>query len=81
MCFKGVEVRKKLGLQLPHDLRWRMLIAFAMIEIICQRKVTKIERGVPFGPFKFQMALAQLCKNTSIYLCRHLNTSIAKGRN
>jgi hypothetical protein len=34
-----------------------------------------------FGPFKLQMALAQLCKNTLACLCRHPNTSIVKGRN
>jgi hypothetical protein len=30
MCLKGVEVGKQPGLQLPPDLRWRMLTAFAM---------------------------------------------------
>jgi hypothetical protein len=38
------------------------------------------ERGGPFGPFKLQMALAQLCKITFAYLCKHPNTSIAKGK-
>jgi hypothetical protein len=50
-----------------------------VIEIFCQRKVTKTKRRGPSSPFKLQMALAQLCKNTSICLCRLTNTSTAKG--
>jgi hypothetical protein len=52
-----------------------------VIEIFSWRKVTKTKRGGPLGPFKLQMALAQLCKNTSICLCKHPNISIANGRN
>jgi hypothetical protein len=29
-----------------------------VIEIFCQKKVTKTKRNGPFGPFKLQMALA-----------------------
>jgi hypothetical protein len=54
---------------------------YNVIEIFCQRKVTKIKKGGPFGLFKLQITLAQLCKNTSAFLCKHPNTSIAKGRN
>jgi hypothetical protein len=54
---------------------------YNVIEFFCQRKVTKIEKRRPFGLFKLQMALAQLCKNTSAYLCRHPNTFTAKGKN
>ncbi len=37
-----------------------------VIESFCQKKVTKTKKeGRAFSPFKIQMALAQLCKNTS----------------
>jgi hypothetical protein len=52
-----------------------------VIEIFSPKKVTKIERRGLFGPFKLQTTLAQLCKDTSAYLCRHPNTSIVKGKN
>jgi hypothetical protein len=52
-----------------------------VIKKIYQGKVTKIEKGGPSGPFKLQMSLAQLCKNTSTCLCKHPNTSTTKGRN
>ncbi len=53
---------------------------YNVIEFFCWKKVTMKERGGPFGPFKLQMALAQLCKITFAYLCKHPNTSIAKGK-
>jgi hypothetical protein len=34
----------------------------------------------PSNLLKFHMALAQLCKNTSTYLFKQPNTSIAKGK-
>jgi hypothetical protein len=52
-----------------------------VIEMFFRRKVTKIKRRRPFGPFKLQTTLAQLCNDTSAYLCRHPNTSTIKGRN
>jgi len=52
-----------------------------VIETFWWRKVTKVERWGPFAPFKFQMALAQLCKNTLACLCKQPNTSIAKEMN
>jgi hypothetical protein len=39
------------------------------------------KRGRLFGHFKLQMALAQLCKITTPYLCKHPNTSTTKGKN
>jgi hypothetical protein len=54
---------------------------YNVIDFFYQRKVTKIERGRPSIPFKLQMALAQLCKNTFACLCKHPHTSILKGRN
>jgi len=54
---------------------------YNVVEIFYWKKVTKIEREGPSSPFKLQMALAQLCKNTLAYLCRHLNISTIKGRN
>jgi len=54
---------------------------YNVIEFFYQKKVTKPKKGRPFGPFKLQMALAQLCKNISTYLCKHQNTSIAKRKN
>ncbi len=33
-----------------------------VIEIFHQKKVTKTKRGKPYGHFKLQMTLAQLCK-------------------
>jgi hypothetical protein len=36
-----------------------------VIEKKFPKKVTKPKRRRPFGPFKLQMALAQLCKNIS----------------
>jgi ribosomal protein L32 len=50
-----------------------------VIEIFCRKKITKTKRGRRFGPFKLQMALAQLCKNTSTCLYKLTNTSTAKG--
>ncbi len=44
-----------------------------MIEIFWWEKVTW-QKGGPFGPFNFQMALALSCKNTSTSLCSHPNT-------
>jgi len=67
MCFEGVEVKKKLGLHLSFDLRWKTFAAFASVEIIYRRKVTKTKRRKPFHPLKLQMALGQLCKNTFAY--------------
>jgi hypothetical protein len=52
-----------------------------VIKKIWQRKVTKVEKWGPFGPFMFQMALAQSCINTLASLCKQLNTSISKGKN
>jgi hypothetical protein len=46
-----------------------------MIEFFCQRKIIKAERGGPFGLFKLQMALAQLCINTLAYSGRHSNVN------
>jgi hypothetical protein len=42
---------------------------------------TFIYKHKPSSPLKLQMALAQLCKNTLAYLCKHPNIAIAKGRN
>jgi len=52
-----------------------------VIETFWWRKVTKVESWGPFAPFKFQMALAQLCKNTSTCSCKQPNTLIAKEMN
>jgi hypothetical protein len=52
-----------------------------VIETFWQRKLTKTKRWRHSGLFKIRMALAQSCKNISTCLCRHPNTSIAKGRN
>jgi len=56
-------------------------IFYNVIEIFWQRKVIKVERWGPFGPFKLQMALAKSCKNTLTCLCKQQNTLIKKGRN
>jgi len=52
-----------------------------VIENFWWKKMTKVERWRPFGPFELQMAFAQPCKNTLICLCKQPNTSIAKRRN
>jgi hypothetical protein len=52
-----------------------------VIKTFWHKKMTKVEKWEPFVPFKFQMALAQSCKNTLACLCKQPNTSIAKGRN
>ncbi len=52
-----------------------------VIEFFLWRKITKIEIWGLYSSFKLQMALAQSCKNTSTYLCKHPNTSIIKKRN
>jgi len=52
-----------------------------VIEKFWQKKVTKTERGGPFGPFELQMTLTKLCKKTSACLCRCPNTSNDKGKN
>jgi len=44
-------------------------------------KSNKTKRGRPFSPFRFQITLAQLCKNIHACLCEHPNTSIVRGRN
>ncbi len=82
MCFEGVKVEKELGLRLPPNLRWKMFAAFVVrLNFFVKKRVTMKKRGRPFGHFKLQMALAQLCKITSPYLCKHPNTSTAKGKN
>jgi len=49
-----------------------------VIEIFYLKKITNKKKGRPFSPFKLQMALAQLCKNTSTCLCRHPNISTGR---
>jgi hypothetical protein len=56
-------------------------ILYNVTEIFWQRKVTNIESEGPFVFLKVQMSLTQLCKNTSAYLYKHSNISIARGRN
>jgi hypothetical protein len=41
-------------------------ILYNVIEILWWRKVTKIEKGGPFGLFKLQITLAQLCNNQHV---------------
>jgi len=79
MCPKGVEVRTK---PMP-TTQLKMEDAYNLcnvIEFFCLRKVTKTKRGGPSGPFKLQMALAQLYKNMSTCLCKFTNTSTTKGK-
>jgi len=52
-----------------------------VIEIIFPKKSNQDRKKRFFGPFKLQTTLAQLCKDTYAYLCRHPNTSIVKGKN
>jgi hypothetical protein len=46
-----------------------------VIEFFLWKKVTKTKRGGPSSSLKLQMTLAQSCKNTLTYLCRHPNIS------
>jgi hypothetical protein len=54
---------------------------YSVIEFFAQKIYIYIEKGRFFIPFKLQMAIAQLCKNTFVCLCKHPNTSTIKGRN
>jgi hypothetical protein len=59
-------------------------IIYNVIEIFLYKKNNQDKNRSlkgPFGLLKLQMALAQLSKNTSTFFCRHLNTSITKGKN
>ncbi len=50
-----------------------------IIEKIWWKKVIKTERGGFGNLFKFQITLAQACKNISTYLCKHPYIAIIKG--
>ncbi len=52
-----------------------------VIEFFCPKKKTNTENGRSSSRFILQMALGQLCKNTSTCLCKYPNTFIIKGKN